>query len=67
MDTITPATSPNILVNTPESLPKLTHRGKPDGQLTIASQLGQGTDVTSIVPLAIDILSKTTPGEKGAS
>ncbi len=31
-----------------------------DGQLTIASQPGQGTEVTAIVPLAIDLPSKTT-------
>ena len=33
------------------------------GQLIIASQPGQGAEVTAIVPLAIDMLSKTTAGE----
>ena len=33
------------------------------GQLIIASQPGQGTQVTAIVPLAIDMPSKTTAGE----
>ena len=33
------------------------------GQLTIASQPGQGTEVTAIVPLAIDMPSQTTAGE----
>jgi signal transduction histidine kinase len=34
------------------------------GQLTIAIQAGQGTQVTAIVPLAIDMLSKTTVEKK---
>lgn len=37
------------------------------GQLIIASQPGQGTQVTAIVPLVIDMPSKTTTGEKDAS
>jgi signal transduction histidine kinase len=37
------------------------------GQLIIASQPGQGTQVTAIVPLAINMPSQTTAGEKDAS
>jgi chemotaxis protein histidine kinase CheA len=37
------------------------------GQLTIASQSGQGTEVTAIVPFTIDMPSQTTTGEKDAS
>ena len=37
------------------------------GQLTIASQSGQGTEVTTVVPLAIDMPSQTTAGDKDAS
>ena len=33
------------------------------GQLTIASQPGQGTEVIAVVPLAIEMPSKTTAGE----
>lgn len=37
------------------------------GQLTIASQPGQGTEVIAVVPLAGEILPETTAGEKDAS
>lgn len=37
------------------------------GQLTIASQSGQGTEVTTVVPLAIDMPSQTTARDKDAS
>ena len=45
------------------------HRGihSLGGHLTIASQPGQGTQVTAIVPLAIALPSQTTAGEKDAS
>jgi hypothetical protein len=33
------------------------------GQLIIANQPGQGTEVTAIGPLAIDMPSQTTAGE----